>query len=231
MSESVRPPVAEEAAAKLREILFSGELKRGDKLPGEVELAARLSVGRSSVREALRLLAAEGAVELRPNRGAFCLAVCEAELTKPPEEARSWLTVNRETVGELLDARMCIEPFAAELCAKNIAPDALRALTGIVDRFDEAVKNGGSDQLASLEYAFHSQILDGSGNRFLIGMYRETLSLFTEYSANSFALMRSLSTAHEHRAILNAIAAHSAEEARCAMFWHLSVAKRRMTEL
>ena len=85
---------AEYTAEKIKEMLFSGALKRGDKLPSESRLAAELGVGRSSVREGLRLLDASGYVEIIPNRGAFAAATCEEEIPSP----RSWLEINAEKV-------------------------------------------------------------------------------------------------------------------------------------
>ena len=59
-----RTPVADEVANRIKEILFSGELVHGQKLPGETRMAERLGAGRSSVREALKQLAAAGYIEL-----------------------------------------------------------------------------------------------------------------------------------------------------------------------
>ena len=131
---------AEKVAENVKAMLFSGEIARGMKLPGETALAKRLGVGRSSVREALRLLSASGYVELKPNRGAFALVTSEDELPS----ARSWLKLNHEKVEELLSVRSCIEPFACELCAKNDfhaaaewQADANRLVDLVVDAFSD----------------------------------------------------------------------------------------------
>ena len=112
-----KTPVADEVAGRIKEILFSGELSHGQKLPGENKIAERLGVGRSSVREALKQLAAAGYVELVPNRGAFAVVTSSDEMPSPRDGAVRWLSVNRSSVDELLCVRSCIEPFAAELCA------------------------------------------------------------------------------------------------------------------
>ena len=99
--------VAEQAAQMIKEMLFSGDYQSGDKLPSEVRLATELGIGRSSVREALHLLAARGYVELIPNRGAFAAVTNEEELPSP----HAWFEINRNMVSELLSVRRCIEPY------------------------------------------------------------------------------------------------------------------------
>ena len=159
--------IAQTVAEKIREMLFSGNIKKGEKLPGETKLAETLGVGRSSVREALRLLSASGYVELIPNRGAFALVTDEAELPSP----RSWLEINRDMVDELLSVRSCIEPFAAELCATNITKEGLIKLKEQLDGFEAAAGSCDWELLSKYDLEFHKTILNESHNRYLIQRY------------------------------------------------------------
>lgn len=216
---------AEYAAEKIKEMLFSGSFKRGDKLSSEAKLAADLGVGRSSVREALRLLDASGYVEIIPNRGAFAAAISEDELPSP----RSWLEINADKVAELLDIRSCIEPFAAGLCAKNITDEGLKTLKKQLDGFEDALDSGDWALLAQYDLKFHRTILTESYNRYLIQMYQPLLEGFMQYSQRSFAATYSQgNTFNEHRAIYNAITVRSPEEAQMAMQLHITIAKRRV---
>ena len=70
MAETVSGATAE----KIRQMLLSGVYQRGDKLPSEAKLCEELGASRTSVREALRMLASAGYVEIIPNRGAFAAA-------------------------------------------------------------------------------------------------------------------------------------------------------------
>ena len=226
---STRRPIPDEIAGQIREMLLSGDFKRGDKLPGEVGLAEKLGVGRSTLREALRQLSASGYIELIPNRGAFAVVTEEGDLPSPHSASATWLLDNKDSVDELLATRFCIEPFAAELCAVNITEEGLAALNETMNSFRRCVEAGKYDGLARLDYSFHRIILEGSGNRFLVEMYRSLLELFMQYSQSSFAATDSKRfTLGEHQFIYDAIAAHSPSEARCAMQMHLSIAKRRM---
>ncbi len=216
---------AEYTVEKIKEMLFSGEFKRGDKLPSETGLATALGVGRSSVREALRLLAASGYVEIIPNRGAFAAATNEDEMPSP----RSWLEINADKIAEFLDIRRCIEPFAAELCACNITEEGLQQLKKQLDQFERALDSHDWALLAQYDLEFHRIILNESHNRYLIQMYQPLLEGFMQYSQRSFAATYSQGNTHsEHRAVYNAIAVHAPDEARMAMHLHITIAKRRV---
>ena len=150
-----KTPAADEVPGRIKEILFSGELSHGQKLPGENKIAERLGVGRSSVREALKQLAAAGYVELVPNRGAFAVVTSSDEMPSPRDGAVRWLSVNRSSVDELLRVRSCIEPFAAELCAGRADKELCAALAENLSDFEKALRRGQSDKLSKLDYEFH----------------------------------------------------------------------------
>ncbi len=215
----------EYAAAKIKELLFSGTLQIGDKLPSETKLAADLKVSRSMVREALRQLSVAGYVDLIPNRGAFAAATSEDEMPTP----RSWLEINADKVAELLDVRSCIEPFAAALCAQNITEEGMKKLQDQLEGFEKALDTRDWTTLAQYDLDFHRTILNESHNHYLIQMYQPLLESFMQYSRRSFAATYSQgNTYNEHRAILNALTVHSPEEARMAMQLHITIAKRRV---
>jgi GntR family transcriptional repressor for pyruvate dehydrogenase complex len=220
--------VVEQAARMIKEMLFSGDLQYGDKLPGEVKLAASLGIGRSSVREALHLLAASGYVEIIPNRGAFAAAVCEDDLLSP----HIWMDVNHEMVADLLSVRGCIEPFAAELCAKNITEDGLEKMKSQMEAFKDAIRLDDKEQLAQLDLDFHRTILIESHNRYLVQIYEPLLEAFMQYSRQSNASTYAKgNTFDEHYAIYNAIAERSPCEANAAMRLHIAIALRRSENL
>ena len=227
-----KKPVVSEVTARIKEMLFSGELTKGQKLPSENKLAETLGVGRSSVREALMQLSASGYVELVPNRGAFAIVTDPAEIPSPHDGALHWLTVNRASVDDLLKTRACIEPFAAELCAERADKALVDSLAENLAAFEKELKKGRHEELSKLDYTYHKTILEGSGNRFLIGMYSQLLQLFMQYSSSSFQTTDvKRNTLTEHRMIFDAIAAHSPVEAGNAMRLHLSIAMRRLNSL
>ncbi len=218
-------PKTEYTAERIKEMILSGKYLSGDKLPSENTLAVSLGVGRSSVREALRLLDASGYVKIIPNRGALAAATREEDLPSP----RAWLEIHADQVADLLDVRSCIEPFAAELCARNISADGIHRLKRLLDSFESALDSHNWTLLAQYDLDFHRTILTESHNRYLVQLYQPLLEAFMQYSHRSFAATYSQSnTHHEHRAIYNAIALHAPEEAHIAMQLHITIAKRRV---
>ena len=203
MAETVSGATAE----KIRQMLLSGVYRRGDKLPSEAKLCEELGASRTSVREALA-------------------ATSEEEIPSPA----LWLTLNREMVADLLSVRMCIEPFAAELCAKNISDAGIEAMRALLEEY-AAVGARDAEQLSRLDLAFHRAVLDGSKNSYLIRMYQPLLEGFMQYSRRSTAAAHTRAkTLAEHSAVLDAIAARSPAEARAAMQLHISIAMRRVRQ-
>ncbi|MGC8873827.1 MAG: FadR/GntR family transcriptional regulator, partial [Chloroflexia bacterium] len=90
------------AVDRIRRMIDSGQLKPGDRLPPERDLAERLGIARSSIREALRILEGMGLIEVRPGTGIFAREPSEEALK---EMWGNWLRRQREQVLDLLEAR------------------------------------------------------------------------------------------------------------------------------
>lgn len=226
-TDNKKAPVAYELAERIKnELLFSGKLEKNSRLPGELKLASDFCAARSSVREALKLLEASGFVTIIPNRGAFAIVTNADEL---PElcDVRGLLESNRISVGEMLEVRGCIEPYAAELCAKNADPRLIERLDELLCEWNASL---GAKRLSELDHEFHRLILEGSGNRLLGELCRSVLRYFMIYSRSSNESNDCEKTLCEHRAILSAIAAGACDEARAAMLWHIELAKRHFSE-
>ncbi|MBW0089393.1 GntR family transcriptional regulator [Pseudonocardia sp. KRD-184] len=127
------------AHAAVRELILGGELSAGTRL-GEAELADRLGVSRTPVREALGRLAAEGLVELVPNRGA---------------RVASWTVAELEGVFEL---RALLEPQLTALAVPNARPADVDALDDLARRMVE-VADHDLDALVPLNRAFHDRLV------------------------------------------------------------------------
>ncbi|PVZ05875.1 GntR family transcriptional regulator [Actinomycetospora cinnamomea] len=135
---------SERALADLREAILSGDLAAGAHL-GEVELAERLGLSRTPVREALTRLAAEGLVALEAHRGARVTSFT-------PEDLHG-----------IFDVRLALEPRATARAAAHATADDLDALQDLADRM-LAVGAPGPDQdldaLVGLNRDFHARLLD-----------------------------------------------------------------------
>src|SRR3954470_8635056 len=134
---------AERTLASLRELILDGDLRAGTRL-GEVELAERLGVSRTPVREALTRLAAEGLVELAPNRGA---------------RVATWTVAELEGV---FDLRMSLEPQLTGFAVAHAGPADVDALDELARRMLAVGSPGPGqdlDALVPLNRAFHDRLV------------------------------------------------------------------------
>jgi DNA-binding FadR family transcriptional regulator len=221
-SGSVRRPLARLSAAEavladLRADIESGSVAVGTRLPSEAALAARYGVSRSVVREALRSCAALGLTETHTGRGTFVVAA----------RASGDLVLGRYSARDLTEARPHIEVPAAALAAQRRSDEDIAALKGIIE--DMAIEDDPGAWVA-LDAAFHALIARASGNRVfesVVAELREALAHQSE-TLNLVADDRQRASDAEHRAIVAAIEAGSAERAGTAMAEHLRAVDRAL---
>lgn len=143
-----RELLAERIAASLRAAIIDGRLQPGTRLT-ETDLAQRLGVSRVPLREAFRVLEAEGIVTIQPHRGVVISPLSTTEML------------------ELFEVREMIEAKAAELLATHREPAVLDALQAMEDEMRASVNAGDLDAYYLLAAAFHDTLVAGSGNRIL----------------------------------------------------------------
>jgi DNA-binding GntR family transcriptional regulator len=133
---------------RLRQAIADGRFKPGDRLI-ERELCALIGVGRTSVREALRQLEAEGLVTSYPHRGPVVTVI------------------SYEEAEQLYSVRAILESFAGQLFAERGSADEIRALDVAVKEFEAAAgEGGGGGRLAAAKNAFYDCLMQGGGNVF-----------------------------------------------------------------
>lgn len=142
-----------------------GELKAGDRLPGERQLMADFSVSRATVREALRVLQATGTVESRPGdpRGPLITAYSPKLLEKSMSRLASLESISRV---ELLQFRLVLEGHACLLAAENRTTEDLERMDDAVLRLEEAV-HSGEGRFGTHVNRFHAAIRKAAGNQLL----------------------------------------------------------------
>lgn len=204
---------SERAQAALREAILRGELAAGAHL-GEVELAGRLGVSRTPVREALSRLAAEGLVEVHPHRGARVVSFSAQDLDG------------------IFDVRLALEPRATGRAAARITDADLDALDDLARRM-LAVGAPGPDQdldaLVPLNRDFHARLLDVADAPALAAalgnVVHTPVVLRTFHTYDAASLARSL--AH-HAEITAALRVGDADWAAAVMRSHLGNARAAM---
>src|SRR5918994_1468156 len=135
-----RVKLYEEGAARIRDLIASGELRPGEALPSERKLAEQFKVGRAVIREAIRQLEVSGLVESRHGGGNYIREVTVEHLVAPIASVLNVIGHLRE---ELMDARMFFEPQIARAAASRATPEDLLLLEDVIRRQDERAATGG----------------------------------------------------------------------------------------
>jgi DNA-binding FadR family transcriptional regulator len=160
-SGAVRSPkTAELVAETLRRMIVDGQLKDGDFLPYEADLMAHFQVSRPTLREAVRVLESDRLVEVRRgSRTGAKVRVPGPEVVARP--AALLLALAGTTLGDVMTARVGIEPYAARLLAEDGSEDAHRELRRLVEGIPEAWESG---RLAQASADLHRRMVELSGN-------------------------------------------------------------------
>src|SRR5215216_5736883 len=126
-----RVKLYEEVAARIRDLIASGELNPGQALPSERKLAEQFKVGRAVIREAIRQLEVSGLVESRHGGGNYVREITVEHLVAPIASVLNGMSHLRE---ELMDARLFFEPQIAREVAICATPEDLRQLEEVIRR-------------------------------------------------------------------------------------------------
>jgi GntR family transcriptional regulator, transcriptional repressor for pyruvate dehydrogenase complex len=222
IGEKVLRPRAQ-VEEKIRETIFTGQVKGGEKLPAEGELARQFGVSRTTVREALRALTAEGLIVKTPGikGGSFVQSVDYQSLGIIVQDSvNKQLRVGALQANEVAMVRQYLEVPAARLAAAHRDNQHLKTLTETVRR--QKSISVESPEVPELDAKFHATIAAASGNRllsaFVYAMHRETEPVhYLELSPEV-----GLETVRQHQKILKAINAQDPDAAEKAMIEHLS---------
>lgn len=204
---------AKKLAQAIADAIFSGEFAPGVRLD-EQQLAARFSVSRTPVREALRQLATTGLIELKPRRGAFVTRVSPAQLE------------------ELFVAMGELEATCARLAAQSMSPTERRRLQVFHDRMGDLARAGDAMGFAEANNVFHTMIYAGARNAVLADMTAAMRRRLMPYRRAQFLLEGRPPRSHaEHDAIVRAILAGDARGAHEAMLHHVMLVEASFEEL
>ena len=183
--------LSERVAEALRRAIAAGRYQPGERLV-EGRLAQDFGVSRIPVREALRMLAAEGVVDVQPRYGATVA------------------TLSREAAREMIEVRATLEGLNARLAARHREPELLNAVTKVLQRGNAAAAAGKLDQLTRYNGDFHD-LLAKAGSNSVLGDLMRTLRERTQMLFPPLDAEQARRTWDEHAAILQAVIAGDAE--------------------
>lgn len=213
-----RSTLSDQVALQVLTLIREEELRAGDRLPPERDLAKLLGVSRPVVREALRALSIMRVVEVRQGAGTFVTAL-------EPQQLISHLDFvfpkDRVALLKLLEARRFVEVGNARLAARRVTEDQLSVLEGLLSQLEDAVDD--ETRFRSVDTAFHDAVCRAADN-FLMGQFMKIAGVLGEVSreetGSSPEVRRDL--LRSHRALLEALLAHDPDGAEAAMVEHLN---------
>jgi GntR family transcriptional regulator, transcriptional repressor for pyruvate dehydrogenase complex len=211
--------VADDAIAKIKEMIVSGELQPGDRLPRELDLAQRLGLSRSSLREAVRALSLVRILDVRQGDGTYVTSL-EAEVLL---EAMSFMVDlhHDQNVMHILEARRVMEAATAALAAQYIDEEELVELHRLINVSADCAT---VEEFVDNDLEFHRKIAIASRNPVLASLL-DSLASRTSRARVWRGVMQSDARERalmEHRALVEALEEHRPDQARAWATVHIA---------
>lgn len=194
---------------RLMELVSSGALVPGDKLPSERAICEQLKVGRSSVREAIEGLCAFGIFEKKAT-GVYVLNYKDSILSEPMNVL---VGIQAVSADDLIEARIAAETQIARIAAQKASSDDIDELNRIIAEADGAKT---TDEIRRLSARFHKKLADMTKNPILINMFCPLYDQISRFDRKNY------STIKDHKDILDAIREGNSEKAERMMALHLT---------
>ncbi|WHH58034.1 FadR/GntR family transcriptional regulator [Petroclostridium sp. X23] len=212
----------------IKDLILSGKYKVGDKLPTEKQICTELNVGRSTVREAFRVLQAIGLIQMIKGRGAFVAKTKEDD----PDNIVNWFVQHKVKLTDFIEVRMAIEPLAIKLCIERASQDEIKEIEEVYNAFEEAFQNYDSVKLALNDEAFHNTIIEMTHNQLLIMINKNIVEAFREYRNRSFSVSEIARNALvPHKSIVDAIKARDVDKGVNEMIHHLNISLQDISKV
>ena len=193
-------------------LILEENLQPGDKLPNETILSERLNAGRSSVREAMKLLASRNIVTIRQGSGTY-ISSSPGMVDDPL--GFTFIGNKQKLINDLLEVRFLLEPPIAAMAATRADKKDIKKITALCDEVEDLLKKHEDHTQKDID--FHAAIALSSKNVVVPSLFVETTrgTLLEE-------------TIETHREIADAIAAHDPLRAQDAMYLHLVYNRKRI---
>src|SRR3954469_1267754 len=215
---------SEEVISRLREMIHRGELRPGDRLPPERDLAKLLGVSRPTLRAGIRSLAAVGVLQSRQGAGTFVVKA-DGPPSLDSSPLRLMASLHGFTPAEMFEARQSLEMAVAGLAAERATGDHMASMSeeiaGMYASLDDPA------QFLVHDMRFHQTVAAASGNRILTSLMNMVATILFDVRSKTVKRARDLKESAEmHRHVYRAMRERNAEAARSAMRDHLMLAQK-----
>ena len=208
---------------------MQGTLHKGDRIPSERELSETLHIGRSTLREAIKVLVMLGLLEIRNGQGTYITDGTNGFYTAPLE----WgLIIGHKSIAELVEIRTILDCEAAYLATKRADKTALKDIKSAYLAMMAACKKSDTDKCIKSDVDFHLAIAKATGNTAMYQMMKTIRRLLEIWIARVLVSTDALEiTFKEHEKIYKCICLGDAEGARTSMREHVDAAGMRLKKV
>ena len=218
--------VYEQIIEQISELIYEGELKKGDRLPSERQLKKDLGVSRASIREAFSALEMIGLIESRPGEGTFIRNSFDEDIFNPLSLV---LLLNDNVAEELLELRRVLEIDCVKLAAQRATEEQIAEMGSYID--DLLSSSGYEEESIKADKMFHYTIARASGNTVLLFFMRSISEAMDFHIKNTRTKLVSKKTtmsdfARQHQLIFKALKARAPEKAAAEMKHHLDYVEK-----
>jgi DNA-binding GntR family transcriptional regulator len=203
----------QEVAERLRQRIFAHELTPGTWID-EQKIAEEYGISRTPLREALKVLASEGLVDLRPRRGCYVTEI------------------SRQDTDDIFPLMALLEGRSAAEAVRRAKPADIAALKNIHEQLEAAAREGRIDAFFESNQEFHKKIQELSGNRWLLSVIQDLRKVLKLSRLHSLSLEGRLQQSlDEHRLIMAALQAGDAAKAEKMMHDHLLSGREALAKI
>lgn len=217
--------LAEQTQEQIYQYILKTPIPVGTKLPNEFKLGERFGVGRSTIREAVKLLVSRGVLEVRRGSGTYVVSTTPSDLD--PLGLRD-VEDKAALAFDLVNVRLMLEPGIAEMAALNAKEEDISRLRTLCSVVEEKIRTGG-DYIED-DIAFHCCVAECSGNKVveqLIPIIDTAVMMFVNITHKKLTE----ETIMTHRAIVEAIVERDPIGARTAMMMHMTYNRNLIKQL
>ncbi|WP_042159567.1 FadR/GntR family transcriptional regulator [Paenibacillus gorillae] len=213
--------LVDEILEQLQNSIFSGQFKPGDKLPTEIELMEQFSVGRSTVREAVKILVHAGVLQVRHGDGTYIKSV---ELPESYlKTAKKYREQHIYEVRKMLDLQIC------EIAVANRTEKDLENMQAYLDQRKKALDSGNYADYVEADLHFHFAIAQSTQNELLVDLYRDFCTILKEYLSHLIVqdVRQYDDSTPIHEQLLQAIKDRNTERAKLLILENLKESSRK----
>ncbi len=211
---------AEEVVSRLRDMIHSGEISAGDRLPPERDLAKLLGVSRPTLRAGIRSLATVGILQSRQGAGTFVSDVKESP-TLDSSPLRMLSALHGFTSDEMFEARLALEMSIAGLAAERATSEQMTLMAEEITGMYASLTD--PEQYLVHDMQFHQTVAAASGNRILTALMNMVATILFDSRSKTVKRAKDLKqSAEQHHNIYRAMRERDPDAARKAMYDHLT---------